>query len=102
MTPLERAARAICADYGVDPDRIVTAEDDAHIGLGLKQEHPAWTRYVPMVKAVLTAIRDPSEDMRSAGSEITRHVTPEESDEAYEGDAANIWRLMIDAALQED
>ena len=39
--------------------------------------------------------------MMHAGAEIARQVGPNESDHAFLNDAANMWRLMVDAALAE-
>lgn len=58
--PLERAARAICDDFGVDPDRLVTEEDDAHVEMGLRPPHAAWTRYMSTARSVIAAIREPA------------------------------------------
>ena len=51
--------------------------------------------------AAIAAIREPDEFMMHAGAEIARHVGPNESDHAFLNDAANMWRLMVDAALAE-
>ena len=73
--PLERAARALAE---VDPQ-----------GRGTQY----WRDYVPDARAVLTAIRDPSEGMADAGSKAA----------AYHGeDGRPVWQAMIDAALSED
>ena len=109
MTPIERAARAICDDFGIDPDRVMTAEDDAHIGLGLKEEHPTWTRYTSMARAVLTAIREPSEAVRKAmrdtipvdGHEWEYLSVETLSDGRVIDPEADHWRAMIDAALDD-
>lgn len=53
-----------------------------------------------VVRAILTAIHEPSQEMAEAGSEITSTVSAEEVDGAYQSDAANIWRLMVDALLE--
>jgi hypothetical protein len=53
-----------------------------------------------IVRTILTAIHEPSQEMAEAGSEITSTVSAGEVDGAYQSDAANIWRLMIDALLE--
>lgn len=80
MTPLERAARAICEAEGLDPN--------ARNPLG----HANWTSYISAARAVLLAIREPSDAMREQGYyEI-----------AYgENGAKAIWQRMIDVALEE-
>lgn len=55
-----------------------------------------------VVRAVLHSLRDPDEQMAQSGAEITRNIGPEESDEAYRSEAANVWRFMIDEALSEN
>lgn len=50
MTPLERACRALCELDGHPP------------GVTMKGK-PLWQDYLPEVRAVLAAIRDPSDPM---------------------------------------
>lgn len=88
MTPIERAARALCS---LD-DNPENATMDGK---------PLWEDYLPEVHAVLRAIREPSEEMIEAGSEITSHISSEESVESLGKDAADTWRVMIDVALSE-
>lgn len=75
-SPLERAAQALArTDYPPEP-----AEDD-------------WRFLVPAVRAVLTAIREPSIDIIMAGSKQVEN-----------GDGElhrRKWQAMIDAALSE-
>lgn len=54
------------------------------------------------VYAVIKAVRQPDVRMTEAGAEIIRNVGPEESDTAHLSNAANTWRFMIDALLDED
>lgn len=86
MSGIERAARAVAALEGgskVWETLDATARD--HL-----KDH---------VRSILNAIREPDLSMMEAGAEIVRHVGPHESDEAHLGDAANVWRLMIDVLL---
>lgn len=93
MTPIERAARAICDDFGVDPDSIVTGEEDAHVGLGLREPHLAWTRYVSMARSVIQAVREPSVPMVTmVHSDGNWSCTSEEIGKAY--------TAVIDAILE--
>ncbi|MCB4858394.1 hypothetical protein K7W03_02165 [Sphingobium sp. PNB] len=92
MTPLERAARAICHDFGVDPDYTMTDEDDVHVGFGFKPPHPAWTRYVSLARAAFLAVRDPSEAMIYAHSE---------GGLGFNDKVIEDWQAMIDAMLEE-
>jgi len=57
--------------------------------------------YRDNARAAIAAIREPDDFMAQAGAEIVRYIGQDESDEAYLNDAANTWRLMIDAALAE-
>ncbi|WP_347271640.1 hypothetical protein [Rhizorhabdus histidinilytica] len=76
MTPIERAARALCQLDGNPPGATMDGK-------------PLWRDYVPEVRAVLTAIRIPSEaqDFAAAACESS-----------YVGD---VYTAMIDAALAE-
>ena len=57
MTDLERLARAACFANGTDPDEPI---GPARAGL-------RWQAYVSHVRAVLLALREPSEGMVDAG-----------------------------------
>lgn len=84
MTPIERAARALC-------------QLDGHPDAEERKGKPLWRSYLPQVRAVLEAIHEPSLRMTEAGAAIIRYVSPEESPSGYQSDAANAWRFMIDA-----
>jgi len=88
MTPIERAARALC-------------KLDGHAENGEREGKPLWQSYLPHVRVVFEAIYEPSPRMREAGASLIRYVGPEESASGYQGDAANAWRFMIDA-MRED
>jgi hypothetical protein len=57
--------------------------------------------YRENARAAIAALREPDDLMVQAGAEIVRHIGAAESDEAFLNDAANTWRLMIDAAVAE-
>jgi len=88
MTPLERAARALCASQGDDWER------EGHEGL-LKN-------YSTHARAVLMAIREPSEGMLSAGGDVP-------CDDYISGgviysttaETRAVWQAMLDSALEE-
>lgn len=90
MSPIERAARALYERWLQDPDIVREA--------ALNGPYPTWDsiselgkgRWVNAVRAVLHAIREPSDEMCRLPS-IGRDANAEE-----------IWQAMIDAALQED
>ena len=88
MTPIERAARALC-------------QLDGHPEDGEREGKPLWRGYLPQVQAVLEGLYEPSARMVEAGAELIRYVGPEESEIGYRSDAANVWRFMIDA-MRED
>ena len=88
MTPIERAARALC-------------KLDGHSEDGARDDRPLWQSYVPQVRAVLEALHEPSARMAEAGATLIRYVGTEESEEGYQSEAANVWRFMIDA-MRED
>ncbi|EQA97230.1 hypothetical protein [Sphingobium sp. HDIP04] len=88
MTPIERAARALCKLDGY-------AED------GEREGKPLWRSYLPQVQAVLDAIEEPSPRMTEAGATVIQYVGPEESQSAYQSEAANVWRFIIHA-MRED
>ena len=88
MSPIEKAARALCRAYGEDEDQL---SDGA----------PRWTAYLPRLMTVIDALHEPDDLMKDAGSEIIRYVGEEESETGYRSDAANVWRFMIDALRQD-
>jgi len=90
----KRAARAICHDFGVDPDRWVSANDDVLVEAGVRDSHHAWERYISMVREVLGAIREPSDHMVDHGDDALRHHT-----RIRQGFAEHVWRAMVDEAL---
>lgn len=89
MTPIERAARAM---YDAVQPEWDWNDPDAELLRRMYREN---------ARVAIAAIREPDEFMAQAGAEIVRHIGPDESDDAYLNDAANTWRLMIDAALGE-
>lgn len=97
MTPIERAARAIASDYGQDPDSKVPINIDGGIA-----SLPVWKTYIPAVRAVLAAIREPSDVMQGAAfkSEVEFRTVMGNLDRGFcEGDG--VWQSMIDALLEE-
>ena len=89
MTPIECAARAM--HDAVQPEWDWN-DPDAELLRQLYRKNAC---------AAIAAIREPDEFMMHAGAEIARQVGPNESDHAFLNDAANMWRLMVDAALAE-
>lgn len=89
MDPIEKAARALCQLQGENGDDITSGS-------------PRWTHYRAQVLLVVDALREPSQAMKEAGSEIIRHDGSEESSMGHESDAANVWRFMIDMLRQSN
>jgi hypothetical protein len=94
MTPLERAARALCKELNLPPDfrsgGDPFAPDPNRVGGGLKN----WEAMLPHVRAVLTAIREPDEAMMSAAVRAGQAS-------GYT-DIIAVHRAIIDAALAEE
>lgn len=78
MTPLERAARAMCIIRNVAPD-------GSDLVWGVR-----WKEFVPEVRAVLNAIREPNERMAKVGAFV-----------AETGAVLPAYTAMIDAMLEE-
>jgi hypothetical protein len=89
LTPIERAAQAMHAS--AQPEWPWTDPDC----------EPLRKIYRDAARAMLVALHDPSEAMRIAGAEVVSNVTARESDAAYQQDAADTWRFMINAALNQ-
>jgi len=87
MTPIERAAKAMYDSVQPEWD---WNDPDAELLRRMYREN---------ARVALVALREPDDLMIRAGAEIARHVGPDESDDAFLNDAADTWRLMIDAAL---
>lgn len=85
MTPLERAARAIYK-FG-DNGPYTLAEEDEQ-----------WHHHVDYARAVLWAIREPSEATIEAGGSRLFAGSKEKADAL----ATETWQAMIDAALEEE
>lgn len=86
-SPLERAARALCELDNNPPGATMDGK-------------PLWMGYLPEVRAVLQAIREPSAAMISAAWEHRR----EDDDHSRLGEEPlpeDAWPAMIDAALEE-
>jgi hypothetical protein len=76
MTPIELAARALCELDGNPPGATMGGK-------------PLWQDYLPEVRAVLTAIREPSDGMIQAAADCESSIV------------ADVYTAMIDAALSE-
>ena len=88
-TPIERAARALYRTGDFDPHQF--------------GEDQVWPDLVGYVRAVLAAIRDPSEEMKRVGARVVAPIAnqgdcggPAETS-TFERDADDVWQAMIDA-----
>ena len=96
MTPLERAARALCTNNILvrdcsEPDALPVIETESYDDLTEVERTAAMSR----VRAVLAAIREPSSAMTHA-AQSESHVAGD-----CEVDYHGIWASMIDAMLEE-
>ena len=80
---MKRAAKALC-------------ELDGHPPRAKMNDKALWEDYLPEVRAVLQAIREPGPGMLGAGS---REILDERTNSAMRATA--VWQAMIDAALEE-
>lgn len=84
MNPIERAARALCELEGNPPGATMDGK-------------PLWQDYVPEVRAVLAAIREPSEHAVEGGSTRFRGIGLQTREAVTQA-----WGTMIDALLAEE
>lgn len=83
MTDLERLARVIGECYDGCADPVDTPNN--------------WGRAMEAARAVLTALREPSNAVLDAGADnLVGSI-----DDDWRGDALIIWRAMIDSILSE-
>ncbi len=81
MSPIERAARALCELDGNPPGATMDGK-------------PLWQDYVSEVRAVLSAIREPDADhARQIGLRNVWQCNPD--------DIGGVYSAMIDAAIEE-
>lgn len=81
--PLERAARALCSLAGNPENATMNG-------------NPLWMDYLPEARAVIEAIREPSEEQLDATGEAL--IQPRDLRFSY----GNIYRAMIDQLLSEN
>ena len=90
MTPIERAARALCALAGDEPDALVRPSN-FQSSVPREKARPMWERYIHHARVALEAIREPSEGMVAAVSDMS----------LMDNNPTQDWQAMIDAALAE-
>jgi hypothetical protein len=89
MTPIERVARVLWENSLLKPYR---PADTERALMATPEPEPDWQRFVPLARAVLEAIREPSDRM-------VHVVIPELGTERM--GFKQSWQAMIDAALEE-
>lgn len=82
MTPIERAARAAHVEHNDNQIAITQAGDPTWDG---------WKSWLPVIRAVSAAIREPSEAMKKAGLAAC----------GGDGSVLDGYEAMIDAMLEE-
>jgi hypothetical protein len=93
-SPLEKAARALCRSYGYDPDANYQPGEEDGVVLSVTVPQPHWRQFVPKARAVILAIREPSDAM-------VRAMLANTPDGTDPGPSAAAWYAMIDAALSD-
>lgn len=95
-TPLIRAAKALAdalSEHGI-PTHL---EDDGRLVILQSCECAEFVKAAPLVRAVLEAVREPSEAVADAGMDLLT----ERGCNPLTGDAEAVWQAMINAALSE-
>lgn len=80
MTPIERACRAAHDEHNDTAAAQLVAADPDWDG---------WKSWIPVIRSVLTAIREPSEEMIQAAADCESSIV------------ADVYTAMIDAALAD-
>jgi hypothetical protein len=97
QTMIERIARALCSEAHIDPDKSVMKSG----GSGDGDRQVAWMALRKQARTILAIMRQPTGAMLSANAEAvngTRRPIDSGSDHFI---AEEIWRAMIDAALED-
>lgn len=99
MTPLERAARALMKSQdGLPTEKPADWTEEMWLDEQQSQqtiEDETWPEFVDDVRAVLAAIREPSEGM------VCAHIEAEDCFDDRPRQAIVDWQAMIDQALAE-
>lgn len=96
MTDLEGLARTFIAPLGHDPQKDWAR---VYVGNGFESDGSLKGLCYELARAVLTALREPSEAMLAAGDDVIVELIGEVSTVYAIGET---WRAMIDAVLSED
>ena len=93
MSPDERAARALQEAW----------DDGSDVASGLPPIEFTDAEAAHLARAVLQAVREPSEGMIEAGrwNDFTPHSVDSSETAAADADVALVWRNMIDKALTD-
>jgi len=97
MTPLERAARAaFAADY---PQHVDADLEIDEAGMVMYEKRHLW--YLDAARAILQAIREPSEAMVKAGNRSRPYNLAGWCEGTIHPVVQRAWPAMIDALLEE-
>ena len=89
MTMVERVARALCEQHGLDPDEIISVDVDAPV--------VRWTDWTGLARAAIEAMREPSRVMCEIASDESLSAT---GSPIGDDQAKRCWQAMIQAALE--
>ncbi|RVT90204.1 hypothetical protein [Sphingomonas crocodyli] len=87
-TIVEKVARALCRAEGGAPTMPMNGKS-------------LWQHYVPVARAAIIAMREPSEAMKTAGAEEGGFAGYYGDDPENRTAAQMVWHAMVDMALQE-
>lgn len=85
---VERVAKALWENSQLKPYHVI----DVAPATAVPESGPDWQRFVPVAREVIKAMREPSDAMVSSGLPVA---------DMDSGHPEDIWRAMIDAALEE-
>lgn len=91
---VERIARVLCERSGKNPDN---TDGGSGFGGASRVGEPAWEAWADDARAVIEAMREPTEAMEAAGD-----ACDEPSELGTCADASTHWAAMIAAALKDD
>lgn len=89
-TMIERVARAIATAERLDPDGAVM--------VGMKTMR-AWESRLPHAHAAISAMREPTQEMREAATDIAIDTGRGGLTALNWEEAESVWQAMVDAAL---
>jgi hypothetical protein len=105
LTPIERAARALHRSQEWPSDKLLAsmspAEREEELLIAQQVEDDGWREHVDDVRAVIAAIREPSEAMVSAGNKSKPYNVTGWCEGTIHPVVQRSWPAMIDALLND-